>query len=68
MTPLLQLTLERTETLMDAWFEAELQAVAAYRRWARDHEPESYAIYRAYADRADAAQDELAAASGHGFA
>jgi hypothetical protein len=53
----------QTDLLMHDWFEAELTAVAAYRRWSRDHAPASYAIYRACADQADAAQDLLAKAA-----
>jgi hypothetical protein len=43
------------------WLEAESDAVAAYEMWAFHRDPESYAVYRAYADQADAAQDALAA-------
>jgi hypothetical protein len=59
---------DRADLLMQDWLEAELIAVAAYRRWSRDHNPASYAIYRACADQADAAQDVLAMASGTGVA
>jgi hypothetical protein len=55
---------DQTDLLMQDWIEAELTAVAAYRRWARDHDAASYAVYRACADQADAAQDVLAMAAG----
>ena len=47
-----------------SWLDAESDAVAAYETWARDRDHESYAVYRAYADQADAAQDALAAVRG----
>jgi hypothetical protein len=47
-----------------SWLDAESDAVAAYETWARDRDDESFAVYRAYADQADAAQDALAAARG----
>jgi hypothetical protein len=43
------------------WRYAEADAKAAYKNWAVKCDPESYAVYRAYADQADAAQDVLAA-------
>jgi hypothetical protein len=50
--------------LVASWNDAESHAVAAYEIWAFERDRESYAVYRAYADQADAAQDRLAAASG----
>ena len=44
----------------DAWREAHDEAVDAYHRWRAGHRAE-YAAYRAAQDRADAAQDALAA-------
>jgi hypothetical protein len=52
------------DPLIANWVDAESDAVAAYEMWALDRDPESYAIYRAYADQADAAQDALAATTG----
>ena len=46
--------------LRDVWFRAEADARAAYAYWRRRRDAESYAVYRACADRADGAQDELA--------
>jgi hypothetical protein len=46
-----------------SWREAAAEARAAYRVWRRMRDGESYAVYRACADRADAAQDALAATS-----
>jgi len=44
----------------DAWADARDEALDAYRRWHAAPASESYAVYRAAADRADAAQDTLA--------
>lgn len=43
------------DPLVASWLDAESDAVAAYETWARDGDDESYAVYRAYADQADAA-------------
>jgi len=51
------------DPLMASWLEAELDARDAYEHWRRSRDPESYAVYRACADRADAAQDALASTS-----
>jgi hypothetical protein len=48
---------------LDYWLEAEMDAQHAYDHWRRNRDPESYAVYRACADRADAAQDALASTS-----
>ena len=45
----------------DAWRAAEDEATLAYRRWLEKGDYVAFAIYRAAQDRADAAQDELAA-------
>jgi hypothetical protein len=52
------------DPLMASWLDAEADATAAYELWQAEGDAESYAIYRAYADQADAAQDALAAADG----
>ena len=44
----------------DAWGDARDEAVDAYRTWRVAPGGESYAVYRAAQDRADAAQDTLA--------
>ena len=49
------------DALVDRWRTASSQAADAYAQWHRMRDPASYAAYRAGADRADAAQDELAA-------
>jgi hypothetical protein len=46
----------------DAWHEAREEAVDAYGTWRSAPTAESYAVYRAAQDRADAAQDILAGA------
>jgi hypothetical protein len=56
------------DPLTASWLDAEDDAIAAYDAWSRDRDQESYAVYRAYADQADAAQDALAAASGRAIA
>jgi hypothetical protein len=45
-----------------SWRAAQDDAVAAYREWCRSPGPSPYARYRAAQDRADQAQDVLAAA------
>lgn len=45
----------------DAWREAHDDAVEAYRCWRAGRTRAGYAAYRAAQDRADAAQDALAA-------
>jgi hypothetical protein len=49
------------DPLTASWLDAEADAQAAYEAWSCDRDPESYIVYRAYADQADAAQDALAA-------
>jgi hypothetical protein len=44
-----------------AWRIAADEARAAYAEWCARRDRDSYAVYRAYADRADAAQASLAA-------
>ncbi len=44
----------------DAWSDARDEALQAYARWLSAPAAESYAVYRAAQDRADAAQDTLA--------
>ena len=44
----------------DAWSDARDEALQAYASWRTAPTGESYAIYRAAQDRADAAQDTLA--------
>lgn len=46
----------------DAWSDARDEALDAYRGWRAVRTAESYAVYRAAQDRADAAQDTFAAA------
>jgi hypothetical protein len=46
--------------LYGAWRIAEAEAVRAYAAWTASHAAEDYAVYRACASRADAAQDALA--------
>jgi hypothetical protein len=43
-----------------AWDEAELEAERAYEAWCLDGTTDSYVVYRAAQDRADAGQDALA--------
>jgi hypothetical protein len=49
------------EDLTSAWRAAQGEADRAYQRWSRAPSEETYAGYRAAQDRADAAQDQLAA-------
>ncbi len=55
----------RDYTLLDdlssARRAAQVEADHAYQRWTRSPSEETYAAYRAAQDRADAAQDQLAA-------
>ena len=44
----------------DLWVDARDEARDAYRRWRTAPDADSYAVYRAAQDRADAAQDTLA--------
>ena len=44
----------------DAWSDARDDALQAYAAWLTVPAAESYAVYRAAQDRADAAQDTLA--------
>jgi hypothetical protein len=44
----------------DAWSDARDEALQAYAAWLATPTAESYAVYRAAQDRADAAQDTLA--------
>lgn len=48
------------EGLHGAWAIAEAEAVRAYEDWRASHSADDYAVYQAYAARADAAQDALA--------
>lgn len=44
----------------DAWGDARDEAMLAYEAWHSSATAESYTVYRAAQDRADAAQDTLA--------
>lgn len=48
------------DLLLASWEAAAGEAQAAYELWRSRRDGESYAVYRACADRADAAQDALA--------
>jgi hypothetical protein len=48
------------DQLFAVWTVARAEANLAYDVWATSPGPETYAIYRAAEDRADAAQDGLA--------
>jgi hypothetical protein len=48
------------DSLWYAWDAAQEEAELAYETWGDDPGRESYAVYRAAQDRADAAQDALA--------
>ena len=52
---------EAEDTLLAYWRRAAWDADAAYAEWRRHRDRHSYLVYRACADRADAAQDALAA-------
>lgn len=47
--------------LQFVWREAQAEADLAYRAWSEDRARDGYLVYRAAQDRADAAQDDLAA-------
>jgi hypothetical protein len=47
--------------LADAWRAAQHEATAAYEEWCASPSAVGFAVYRASQDRADKAQDELAA-------
>jgi len=49
------------DVLAVLWTAAAAEARAAYEHWCGDPSADGYSIYRAAADRADAAQDALAA-------
>ena len=49
------------DALLQAWLEARAEANAALEDWRALRTRESFAAYRAAEDRADAAQDTLAA-------
>lgn len=51
----------RVDVLAVRWAAAAAEARAAYELWCGDPSAEGYSLYRAAADRADAAQDALAA-------
>jgi acyl-CoA reductase-like NAD-dependent aldehyde dehydrogenase len=48
--------------LLFCWRDAEDEAACAYQRWRERPGAQAYAVYRAAADRAEAAQATLAAA------
>jgi hypothetical protein len=48
------------EELLFCWRDAEDEAAGAYRLWCERPGTEAFAVYRAAADRAGAAQDALA--------
>jgi acyl-CoA reductase-like NAD-dependent aldehyde dehydrogenase len=62
----LELVEETGDLLLADWRAAASEADAAYAEWRRRRDRASYAIYRACADRADAAQDALAARATEG--
>ena len=49
------------DELADAWRAAQAEAVLAYEAWRDSASRAAYAVYRAAQDRADQAQDVLAA-------
>jgi hypothetical protein len=51
---------EGPEELFFCWRDAQDEAAVAYRIWCERPGAEAYVVYRAAADRADAAQDALA--------
>jgi hypothetical protein len=53
------------DELLICWRDAEDDAGSAYGRWRERPGSEAYAVYRAAADRADAAQRELAGSATH---
>jgi hypothetical protein len=50
-------------SLRARWLSANARAQAAYAAWRRRRDSESFLVYRAFADQADAAQDALARAA-----
>jgi hypothetical protein len=50
------------DPLHGAWAAAEADAALAYQAWQQASDGRAFTVYRAAADRADAAQDALAAA------
>lgn len=54
----------RTHELFAVWTAARAEANCALDEWRRQPGSEAYAVYRAAEDRADAAEDTLALASG----
>jgi hypothetical protein len=54
---------EPDEELLMCWRDAEDEAASAYRRWRERPGAEAFAVYRAAADRAEAAQAALAGPS-----
>jgi hypothetical protein len=48
------------DPLRAGWRAAQARAEAAYADWRRRRDAESFLVYRAFADQADAAQDALA--------
>jgi hypothetical protein len=56
------------DVLREVWRAAQDEADSAYAQWAQRRGTEAYMIYRAAADRADAALDALAEACGAGTA
>jgi hypothetical protein len=56
------------DPLRCAWAAAEAEAALAYDAWQLTRDERGFAVYRAAADRAGAAQDALAAASSAGLA
>jgi hypothetical protein len=59
-----KLSHRQRDPLIDDWRDAAADAAAAYEKWEVARDSASYAVYRAYADQADAAQDALAASRG----
>lgn len=51
---------ELVDPLLADWRVAAMEADSAYAAWCRRRDRDSFAVYRACADRADAAQDALA--------
>ena len=57
----LQVRLAEADVMLEAWREARDEADAALAHWASVRTAEAYSVFRAAEDRADAAQDALAA-------
>ena len=55
------LTVFEPDRLETTWHEATLDARSAWDHWKRERSAQAYAVYRAFADQADSAQDALAA-------